>query len=670
MLTWDTKCLDWKQRLLSGSSLVPDLPLFDDQAARALRIFRRLRIPDVSDNPTFGEACGDWVFPIVGAIFGAYDAEARRRMIQEFFLLIPKKNAKSTIAAAIMVVALIMNSRPLAEFLLIAPTKEIADIAFRQASGIIKIDPELAKLFHLQRHIRTITHRRSEAVLVIKAADTDVITGSKSTGILIDETHVFAEKANAADVFVEIRGALAARPDGFMLQITTQSKKPPAGVFKSELQMARDVRDGKVTYPMLPVLYELPDNLAADGGWKRREFWPLINPNMGKSVDETFLVNQLVKAEREGMAALALLASQHFNVEIGLSLKTDRWRGADYWERHADRKLVDLSELMDRCEVCVAGVDGGGLDDMLGLCIGGREHDTQRWLLWHRTWIHRSVLDLRKSEAPRLLDFAGADELVIVGDMREAYRQVAERIAQVAESGLLPDRYAVGLDPMGVAMIVDALRVAGIEGEDRVMAVPQGWKLSGAIWTTEVKLASSEIVHSGQAILNYAVGNAKVEPKGNAITITKQTAGTAKIDPLMATFCAVACLSLNPGTQESVFDAMGRDDALSEIHARALQYVVNAGGAATVASFDEDHEPIGPSLRGDLMPRYMISAPGGRLHLTGAGRLALGGDEGAQSDDEDEPIDRAILQDMNHPLFAEMKRRFEAWQDRQPDEEF
>jgi phage terminase large subunit-like protein len=238
---WSTSCPDW--RTAPGRRRwFRTLPLFTEEAERAVRIFKRLKLPDVIGTPTMAEACGPWFFPIVAAIFGAYDPETNRRMIQEFFLLVPKKNGKSSLAAAMMVVAMIVNRRPAAEFLLIAPTKTVADISFRQAWGIIKLDAELTKLFHPQEHLRKITHRNSGAVLQIKAADTDVITGSKSTGILVDETHVFAEKSKAADIFVEIRGALAARPDGFMIQITTQSKKPPAGVFKSELMPRESAR--------------------------------------------------------------------------------------------------------------------------------------------------------------------------------------------------------------------------------------------------------------------------------------------------------------------------------------------------------------------------------------------------------------------------------------------
>ena len=530
--------------MIEGRSLVPQLPLFAGERDKALRIFNRLKLPDVIGQPPMAEAAGDWFRDIVSALFGSYDAQANRRMVQELFLLVPKKNGKSSYAATLMVVAMIINRRPGAEFLLIAPTKEIAGISYRQASGIIKADPELAKLFHLQQHIKCITHRRSGATLQIKAADTDVITGSKSTGILVDETHVFAKKSNAADIFVEIRGALAARPDGFMIQITTQSKEPPVGVFKAELALARDVRDGLVDLPRLAVLYELPEDVARDDGWKRPELWGRVNPNMGRSVDRVFLENALIAAERDSKEALALLASQHFNVQVGLALRNDAWAGARYWLEAAEPVLT-LDDLLARSEVAVVGIDGGGLDDLLGAAVLGRCRETKRWLLWCKAWCHPDAIERRKENASKLQDLIDAGQLVLCTEPTQDITEVADLVEGILEAGLLPDVAGVGLDPQGVGALVDELAQRRIGGE-QVVAVPQGFRLSSAIWTAERKLKDGTLIHAGQALMTWCVANAKAEQRGNAVLITKQTAGKAKIDPLMAAFNAVTLMARNP----------------------------------------------------------------------------------------------------------------------------
>ena len=141
---------------------------------RAVAIFNKLRLPDVIGAPALAEAGADWFREIVGALHGSFDPTARERMIREIFLLAPKKSSKTSYAAALMVTTLLMNQRPRAEFLLVAPTVSLAHIAFSQALGMVDKDPDgfLRKRLHVQEHLRKITDRRTKATLEIKAFDT------------------------------------------------------------------------------------------------------------------------------------------------------------------------------------------------------------------------------------------------------------------------------------------------------------------------------------------------------------------------------------------------------------------------------------------------------------------------------------------------------------------
>jgi len=54
-----------------------------------------------------------------------------------------------------------------------------------------------------------------------------------------------------------------------------------------------------------------------------------------------------------------------------------------------------------------------------------------------------------------------------------------------------------------------------------------------------------------------------------------------------------------------------------------LQYIKNTGGNVTIEGFDDDWDPIGPMLRKELMPEYIIEGPNCRLQLTTAGHEEL-----------------------------------------------
>jgi phage terminase large subunit-like protein len=375
------------------------------------------------------------------------------------------------------------------------------------------------------------------------------------------------------------------------------------------------VRDGKIVDKRsLPVIYEFPRAMVKSKAYLKPENFHVTNPNLGLSVDAEWLADELRKAQDadDPAAGLNLFLAKHLNIEIGQNLRTDRWAGADSWEAAADPTLT-LETLLARCEVVVAGIDGGGLDDLLSLIFIGRERVTRRWLAWGRSFVHIKGVLRRKGSAAQLIDFAKAGDLVVVdnegpiewhrlaaiveredgrelgpgrtaigagsGEISASSSEVEKSIVEDAEpvaapvppdiallvelcvlvdqAGLL---YGVGIDPAGVGMIVDALAAKNIfpetEGQlTRVHAISQGYKLMGAIKTAERKLEDGTLVHAGQPIYAWAVGNAKTELKGNALTITKQLSGAGKIDPVMSLFDAVSLMSLNPELDRSIYTA-------------------------------------------------------------------------------------------------------------------
>ncbi len=551
-MTQSTACPDWQRRILAGESLTPP-PLYPAEAAAALEVFKSLRVVDAPGSPTMGEACKAWIFDFVASVFGAYDADTGRRMMTEWLLSVSKKNFKSGLAAGIMMTALIRNWRESAEYGILAPTVEVANNSFLPARDMVRKDEELSDLFQVQDHIRTITHRTNGATLKVIAAENETVGGKKFTGVLFDELWLFGKRLNAGDMMREATGGLTSRPEGFVISLTTMSNEAPAGVFKQKLDYARGVRDGRIKDPKFcPVLYEFPKRMIDSKEYREKKHWWVTNPNFGASVDAERLDDLFKQASEAGEEELIGFFAKHLNVEIGLALRSDRWAGADYWQAQA-RESVTLADIIRRCDVVDVGVDGGGLDDLLGLVALGRDKETKEWLLWARAWAHPSVLERRKSEAARFRDFAKQGDLVLVEKIGDDVEEAAEIVAEIEAAGLLDK---VGVDPAGIGGILDAIVANGVP-QEKVIGISQGWRLGGAIKTMERRLAEGEMIHGGQPMMAWCVGNAKVEPRGNSILITKQASGFAKIDPLMAAFNAVSLMALNPAGAASIYNTRG-----------------------------------------------------------------------------------------------------------------
>lgn len=558
---WDLSCTDWGDRIRDGRSLIPSLPLIQSEAELGLAFFDNLQLPDVPGMPRLGEAAGEWFRDIVRAAFGSWNPVTRERMIRDIFALAPKGSSKTSYSAGLMLSAMLMNQRPRAEMLFVGPTQAVSDRAYDQAVGMIEASADLKRRFRPRDHIKTIEDLKNRSEMKVRTFALDILTGSILVLVLLDEIHLLGRNPHTTKVLRQIRGGLEKTPEGMLLITTTQSDDVPAGAFKDELHFARKVRDGafrgRIIRPMLPVLYEFPADIAKDPAkWQDPAYWPMVMPNLGRSVILNSLIADWEGERTKGNHAVRVWASQHLNIEIGIGLKTDAWPGAEHWQRRAVPGLT-LDELLELCDVVVVGVDGGGLDDLFGLTVLGRDRETKDWLSWSHAWCHEGVLERRQSIAATLQGFAAAEPpaLTIVGDELADVSEIVAVVERVLDAGLLG---GVAVDPAGLGELVDALAAIGVTQDGGLLiGAPQGYAMMNAIKTAERKLANGTLWHDGSALMSWCVGNLKIEPTATAVRATKQNAGDAKIDPVMALFDAVTLMATNPEPKKgrgSIYD--------------------------------------------------------------------------------------------------------------------
>src|SRR5262245_31864737 len=548
-LMWDLSCPDWEERIREGRSLIPGLPLIQSEAEMGVRFFDELQLPDVPELPKLGDAAGPWFRDIVRIAFGSWDPVRRERHIRDILTLAPKGQSKTSYSAGLMIAVMLMNKRHMAEALFVGPTQAISDRAYDQAVGMIELSSDLKRRFRTRDHVKTIVDLVNKSEMKVKTFDLNILTGSILIFVLLDELHLLGRNPHTTKVLRQIRGGLDKTPEGLLLMTTTQSDDVPAGAFRDELMMARKIRDGRfrgrTIRAMLPVLHEFPDDIAKDPAkWQDPANWPMVLPNLGRSAHLNILVPDWETEKSKGEHAVRIWASQHLNIEIGIGLRTDGWPGAEFWLGAQDDSL-GLDALLRRCETVVVGVDGGGLDDLFGLAVLGRERESKRWLSWAHAWCHKGVLQRRQSIAATLESFAADDELTIVDDRLDDLTQIIAIIDRIKQAGLLA---CVALDSEGpYGEFVDALADIGVtEAGGKIVGIGQGYRLMNAIKTVERKLANGTHLHAPSRLMNWCVGNVKIERTATAIRATKQNAGDAKIDPWCALMDAATVMARNP----------------------------------------------------------------------------------------------------------------------------
>jgi phage terminase large subunit-like protein len=146
--------------------------------------------------------------------------------VRETLILLPKKNGKSTILAARGLMHICAT--PDAECIIVAASREQAEIILRAARGFVRRSPALQQRLRVKQ--REIMHPGHDGKLVVRASDVDTVDGWIGTLGLVDELH----RHKTPDLYGVIRDGLGPR-GGQMITISTagDDETSPLGQLRS-----------------------------------------------------------------------------------------------------------------------------------------------------------------------------------------------------------------------------------------------------------------------------------------------------------------------------------------------------------------------------------------------------------------------------------------------------
>ncbi len=153
---------------------------------------------------------------------------------RETVVLLPKKNGKSTLMAALGLFVLVTH--PDAEVAIAAASRDQAALIHRQAAGMVRRSPWLAK--RVRATLRELRSRRDGGVVRVLAADVDTVDGWLGDLAICDELH----RHKTVELYGVLRDGLGPR-NGRMVTISTagDDEESPLGKIRQTAHELPDV---------------------------------------------------------------------------------------------------------------------------------------------------------------------------------------------------------------------------------------------------------------------------------------------------------------------------------------------------------------------------------------------------------------------------------------------
>ncbi|MBK3745819.1 terminase large subunit [Paraburkholderia aspalathi] len=348
---------DW---IYDGSPIADPLGYGQD----AVDFLKALKHP-ASTAPNNRFELHDWQERLVRAIYGPRRADGSR-IVRNVFLMLPRGNRKTSLAAALALLHTIgPEARPAGQAIFAASDREQASIGFKEAANIVRQDKRLVaatRIYDAHNSAKKILYKGNAAELQAVSSDGAAQHGKTPSFVLVDEIHAWKGR----DLWEALKSGMAKVNDTLMI-IATTAGRGQENIGYELYDYARKVATGEIIDPaFLPIIFE------ADPGddWQDEATWHRVNPGLKHGFPNLDGLRTI--ATEAAHRPAERFAFQQFHLNVWMSASRDPIFDMTIYDQginpHFD--LADLEALP-----CYLGVDMSVNGDLTAVVAAWRHDD-------------------------------------------------------------------------------------------------------------------------------------------------------------------------------------------------------------------------------------------------------------------------------------------------------
>ena len=476
-----------------------------------------------------------WQCFVIGSVFGWKLKRNGLRRFRKAFVMVPRKNGKTYLAASIAIMMLVsggqlqrdgrFSKEPGAEVYFVATKEDQAKIGWTDCAKIVKRSPGFSAM--LKVRVKEIRYEDQDSFCKPLGADSDSLDGLNPSCAIKDEFHAWKDRA----LNEVIDDAYGAREQPIDFIITTEGTLRDGVHDDTVAHLDNILRQAVSDESFFGIMWR-PDD--GDDVFDER-VWAKVNPNLGVSKSLEYMRERAARA-RMMPRELATFRTKQLNQRVNAAVQ---WIDLQQWD--AGKEAIDVTKL--RAMPCYAGLDLARKNDMSALAlVFGTAGGTIDVLF--RYWMPEEGLRDRgyRDRAP-YVEWAKAGILTVTEGNVTDFRQIE---ADIAELHAQYDIRSLRYDPMHATDLALRLR------DDHGIAVEEFLQTyrnyTPACSELDRLLAGAKIRHGGNPIARWNAKNAtqRMGPSGNVMPC--KLTSTGRIDGISALCMGIGSLVFSAPT--------------------------------------------------------------------------------------------------------------------------